>query len=397
MDLKSFLNADSSSDNRFSTAMAKILIADDEKPLRILTKAILEEMGMEVLVACDGQEAIDMAQEHKPDLIVTDLLMPNKNGFEVTKAIRSNPDLEGTPLIILSAMGDEYNKITGFNEGADDYVVKPFNVEELKARIKALLIRHERYYDEPAESEQPQDSPVLAEIASEISAVSTGSKNLDEALCGGIPCGANILVVGPLGSGKSHFSRKFLAEGIRKLEPTLLTTLDDDPERIRVELSRETGKALKPDDRSSGFCLIDVYSWSSLMPSEAEPYRVSGKLDLNKLSGVIADGSASIGQSIQRKNGGRRVIDSISSLFTQFDLATVQRFLNQIARTAVAFGNVTTLFIVEEGTVDDATLKAISYTMDGVIRFKEEDGSFLAKVQSMKWVSANRDWVDRAL
>ena len=375
--------------------MAKILIADDEEPLRILTKAILEEMDMEVLVACDGQEAIDLAEEYSPDLIVTDLLMPNKNGFEVTKAIRSNPQLEDTPLIILSAMGDEYNKITGFNEGADDYVVKPFNVEELKARIKALLIRHERYFDETTSTKEQLDPLNSVDIDTEIDSISTGSENFDNALSGGLPSGANILLIGPLGSGKSQFAREFIARGIKEQLPTLLTTFDDDPAKIRQELEQLAGQSLDPEDPGTGFCLIDVYSWSSMMPSEIEPYRISGKLDLNKLSGVIADGSAAIGQSIQRKGGGRRVIDSISSLFTQFDLATVQRFLNQIARTSVAFGNVSTLFILEEGTIDEATLKTISYTMDGVIYFKEEDGEFKAQIQSMKWVSANREWFNR--
>lgn len=376
--------------------MAQILIADDEEPLRILTRAILEEMEMDVLVACDGHEAIQLAEEHHPDLIVTDLLMPNKNGFEVAKAIRSNPDLKDTPLIILSAMGDEYNKITGFNEGADDYVVKPFNVEELKARIKALLIRHERYFDESTVSRRAQEPLKTIGIASEFDSVSTGSINLDNALSGGVPSGANILLVGPLGSGKSHFARHFVSEGIKEQVPTLLTTFDDDPFKIRQELEQLSGQSLDPHDPSTGFCLVDVYSWSSMMPSEIEPYRISGKLDLNKLSGVIADGGAAIGQSVQRKGGGRRIIDSISSLFTQFDIATVQRFLNQIARTAVAFGNVTTFFVLEEGTIDESTIQTISYTMDGVIYFKEEDGVYKAKIQSMKWIPSSREWIDRS-
>ena len=373
--------------------MVKVLIADDEEPIRILNRAILEEMDMTVITASDGIEAIEMAKKHKVDLIITDLLMPKKNGFEVAKAIRSDPNLEETPLIILSAMGDEYNKITGFNEGADDYIVKPFNVEEFKARIKAILIRHERYT--PTTQDLQPVQVRTSEIMSELDPISTGAESLDHALSGGIPKGANILIIGPLGSGKSLFSRQFIADGIKQGQPTLLATFDDPPEKIRQEVSLLCGKPLFIDDTSNAFCLIDVYSWSSMIPSEAEPYRISGKLDLNKLSGVIADGSLSIGQSIQRKAGGRRVIDSISSLFTQFDLATVQRFLNQVARTAIAFGNVTTLFIVEEGTIDETTLNAINYSMDGVIRFKEENGNYMAKVQSMKWMNVRKDWVKR--
>ena len=117
---------------------------------------------------------------------------------------------------------------------------------------------------------------------------------------------------------------------------------------------------------------IDAYSWSSLSPPENEKFAITGSLELNQLSGIISDASFEIGQSIKDKKGGRRLIDSISSLFVNFELSTVQRFLNQIARTSMAFGGITTLFILEEGTVDSTTLNNIKYIMDGVIEFKKK-------------------------
>ncbi len=99
------------------------------------------------------------------------------------------------------------------------------------------------------------------------------------------------------------------------------------------------------------------------------------------------------GQSIQEKGGGRRLIDSISSLLISFDLGTVQRFLNQIARTGIAFGGVTTLFVLEEGTVDETLLNNVKYIMDGVIEFKRDDTNHQCRVSSMKWAKSNPAWV----
>jgi KaiC/GvpD/RAD55 family RecA-like ATPase len=99
-----------------------------------------------------------------------------------------------------------------------------------------------------------------------------------------------------------------------------------------------------------------------------------------------------LGQSVQGKAGGRRVIDSISSLLVNFDLPSAQRFITQITRTAVAFGDVTTLFILEEGTVSEQVLNNIKYVMDGIIEFGEIDGVRSVRVQSMKWTAHSTQW-----
>ena len=97
--------------------MTKILIADDEPNTLLLTSVMFQDLGMEVFKAKDGQEAIDLADQHKPDLILTDVIMPKKDGFEVCAHVRNNPEIAHAPIIILSALGYEYNKITGL-EGA---------------------------------------------------------------------------------------------------------------------------------------------------------------------------------------------------------------------------------------------------------------------------------------
>ena len=118
--------------------MAKILVVDDE---RVLVKGLrfnLENEGYQVEVGYDGQEAVDKARTGDFDLILLDLMMPKIDGLEACMQIRGFSDV---PIIMLTARGDDMDKIMGFEYGADDYITKPFNILEVKARIRALLRR----------------------------------------------------------------------------------------------------------------------------------------------------------------------------------------------------------------------------------------------------------------
>ncbi|MEM7299113.1 MAG: response regulator transcription factor [Bacteroidota bacterium] len=120
--------------------MAKhILIVDDEAHMRMGLKDNLEFEGYEVSEAVDGIEGLEKANEVNPDLIVLDVMMPNLSGFEVCKQLRKSGN--ETPIILLTAKGEEIDKVLGLEIGADDYVQKPFSLRELIARIKAILRR----------------------------------------------------------------------------------------------------------------------------------------------------------------------------------------------------------------------------------------------------------------
>ena len=116
----------------------KILVVDDE---RLLVKGIkfnLENDGYEVLTGSDGQEALEIASGQQVDLIILDLMMPRMDGLEACTRIREFSDV---PIIMLTAKADDMDKLMGFEHGADDYLTKPFNILELKARVRALLRR----------------------------------------------------------------------------------------------------------------------------------------------------------------------------------------------------------------------------------------------------------------
>lgn len=116
-----------------------VLVVDDEKLIVKGIRFSLEQDGYEVSCAYDGEEALEMAKSHTFDMILLDIMLPKMNGLEVCQQIREFSD---TPIIMLTAKGDDMDKILGLEYGADDYITKPFNILEVKARIKAILRRN---------------------------------------------------------------------------------------------------------------------------------------------------------------------------------------------------------------------------------------------------------------
>lgn len=118
--------------------MPRILIVDDEKMIRNVVKEYAEFEGFETAEAADGMEAVEICRKEDFDIIVMDIMMPRLDGYSAIKEIRKTKQI---PVIMLSARGEEYDKLFGFEIGVDDYVVKPFSPKELLARIKAVLKR----------------------------------------------------------------------------------------------------------------------------------------------------------------------------------------------------------------------------------------------------------------
>lgn len=116
----------------------KVLVVDDEKLIVKGIRFSLEQDGMEVDCAYDGEEAIEYAKSNQYDIILLDVMLPKFTGFEVCQQVR---EFSNVPIIMLTAKGDDMDKILGLEYGADDYITKPFNILEVKARIKAILRR----------------------------------------------------------------------------------------------------------------------------------------------------------------------------------------------------------------------------------------------------------------
>ena len=127
----------------------RILVVEDDFNIRSGLLALLETNGYLVRTAADGEEGLAAFRREAPDLVLLDVMMPGKNGYEVCRAIRESPSR--VPIIMLTAKDDELDKVAGLEAGADDYIVKPFGVRELHARIQAVL-RRTQYSSSPAQA-----------------------------------------------------------------------------------------------------------------------------------------------------------------------------------------------------------------------------------------------------
>lgn len=128
----------------------KVLVVDDEKLIVKGVRFSLEQDDMEVDCAYDGEEALEMAKNNKYDLILLDIMLPKLTGLEVCQQIREFSDV---PVVMLTAKGDDMDKILGLEYGADDYITKPFNILEVKARIKAIMRRTSAKPEEPKKAQ----------------------------------------------------------------------------------------------------------------------------------------------------------------------------------------------------------------------------------------------------
>jgi DNA-binding response OmpR family regulator len=137
----------------------KILVVDDEAILVETIAYNLEQAGYQVITAVDGASALEAAHRETPDLVILDIMLPEMDGLEVCRLLRGKSETATTPIMILTAKGDEIDKVVGLEVGADDYVVKPFGRRELLARVRALLRRSEYAYL-PVQPTAAKDEPI---------------------------------------------------------------------------------------------------------------------------------------------------------------------------------------------------------------------------------------------
>jgi two-component system alkaline phosphatase synthesis response regulator PhoP len=121
--------------------MERVLVVDDDKEIVRLVRSYLERAGYHVLVAYDGETTLHTLRREEPDLLILDLMLPDRDGWDITRLIRADTHLAAIPILMLTARVEDSDKIVGLEIGADDYVTKPFNPQEVVARVRALLRR----------------------------------------------------------------------------------------------------------------------------------------------------------------------------------------------------------------------------------------------------------------
>ena len=121
----------------------RVVIADDDPDIRRLVEMTVTNAGCDVTVASDGEEALERVREAKPDLVILDVLMPRMDGWEVARALKSDPATAEVPVMFLTSRGQEHDVLEGFDSGAVDYMVKPFSPRELQVRVRAVLAKRQ--------------------------------------------------------------------------------------------------------------------------------------------------------------------------------------------------------------------------------------------------------------
>lgn len=361
----------------------KLLAFSDDGGLNQVMKSVLPMRGFDIEVFTTIEEGMGYLKNETPEAIMIHIESGKGKGLALSKALRKIPKLKTTPILLMS-------------DGPDEFIKKPFGLEEMFTKLRKMLWQSKSLHIGEVIDSRLMDFAVDTEddFVSAVQKSGSGIIEFDKATRGGLPKGSNVLLIGKIGSGKSHFCRSFLSEGLKNYEPCLYATLDDNPLLIRRELSKYLGVPLEDFTKSQNlFCMVDAYNWGGGEYSDNEKYALKGSLNLTKLSGLIQDASEELGQDSETRAGGRRVIDSLTSLMVNFDLSHLQHFLFRITRTAISFGYATTLFTLEEGTIEEGLLNNLTYIMDGVLEMEaKEDGNYV-RVKHMKWVNYDKDWI----
>ena len=217
----------------------RLLLVDDEPGIRTAVQAYLEDEGFEVTTAIDGEEGWNKAQQFFPDLIISDVMMPRCDGYELLKRLREDERLGGTPVIFLTAKGMTIDRTQGYLAGVDDYISKPFDPDELIARVRNVVRRQERLLAEAAKFANA-DVGQMARQITEIRSMLTqeeSSTSRDTTLPSFTPREASVLQLVAEGLMNKEIARK-LETSIRNVEKYVSRLFIKTETSSRTELVR---------------------------------------------------------------------------------------------------------------------------------------------------------------
>lgn len=206
--------------NQENQEKARILLVDDEPGIRTAVQAYLKDEGFDVTTAIDGEDGLQKATQIMPDVVITDVMMPRCDGYELLKKLRSDERLGGTPVIFLTAKGMTLDRTQGYEAGVDDYISKPFNPDELVARVKNVVRRQERLLAEAArfaDTDVGQMAKQITEIKSMLTQNDTNSARKDLILPSFTPREASVLQLVAEGLMNKEIARQ-LETSIRNVE-----------------------------------------------------------------------------------------------------------------------------------------------------------------------------------
>ena len=223
-----------------STRKSQILLVDDEPGIRNAVKTFLEDEGFDITVAVDGEDGWEKAQQFFPDLIISDIMMPRCNGFTLLERIREDERLSGTPVIFLTAKGMTIDRTQGYLAGIDDYISKPFDPDELAARVKNVIMRQDRLLKEAAKFADTDVSKMaqqITEIRSMLTNNNPANKDNAPIIPSFTPREASVLQLVAEGLMNKEIARK-LETSIRNVEKYVSRLFIKTTTSSRTELVR---------------------------------------------------------------------------------------------------------------------------------------------------------------
>ena len=219
---------------------ARLLLVDDEPGLRTAVQAYLEDEGFQVTTAVDGEDGWAKAQELLPDLVISDVMMPRLDGYGLLRKLRADERLGGTPVIFLTAKGMTADRIEGFQAGCDDYIPKPFDPDELVARVHNVVRRQERLLQEAArfaDADIGQMAKQITEIRSLLATGGGGKKPASAVQHEFTPREASVLQLVAEGMMNKEIARR-LETSIRNVEKYVSRLFTKTGTASRTELVR---------------------------------------------------------------------------------------------------------------------------------------------------------------
>ncbi|WP_320673602.1 response regulator transcription factor [Prochlorococcus sp. MIT 1341] len=230
---------DSPTENSEAIKPSRLLLVDDEPGLRTAVQAYLQDEGFEVTTAVDGEEGWQKAQQMLPDLVISDVMMPRCDGYELLKRLRDDERLGGTPVIFLTAKGMTIDRTQGYQAGVDDYIPKPFDPEELVARVRNVVRRQDRLLAEAARFADADVGQMAKQITEIKSLLSKGDASSSK---GGVihnftPREASVLQLVAEGLMNKEIARQ-LETSIRNVEKYVSRLFNKTGTSSRTELVR---------------------------------------------------------------------------------------------------------------------------------------------------------------
>lgn len=333
-----------------------ILIADDEPNICRIAKLIIPSEDYNVITAENGLDAYEKALQFSPNIILSDILMPKCDGFELCQKIKQNDQTADIPFIFLTGVEETQCKSRMENVNADDFLSKPFSSK--------LMLEKIRKYIKPVIQMEAESFTMTND--SDSSLFQFGLPDIDNQLYGHIYPQSFIMIQGPIGSGKSNITRQFIMDGIKKNQRSLLLSFETPKEKLDPIFRLKS-------DAQSLFHFCDASRWTHI---NDQPWR-----NIDFIYDYISN-------ECEKFPFNRIIIDSFSNGFAFWSLHDTLKFID-LCRSLPNSENQCVLWTINQHSSIETLIYHLAHVMDIGLKTSVDNGNFSTKVEFSKWQSYN--------